>query len=137
MTWARLGSVRRPSGERGGGGGLIGGEIGPPQLSPVSLDAARFDGHNNSELMLRGGGPDCRRSNETLCLVIKGSAAKDRCHAAAGYKSCGRLGAMSPTRSDGEPLDKGFYMFKKGAGEYCLSRGGRGVRRRVAAERLQ
>ena len=36
VTWARLGPSRRPSEERGGGSGSIGGEIGPPSPSHVS-----------------------------------------------------------------------------------------------------
>ena len=40
-----LGSGMRPSGERGGGGGLIEEEIGPSPPSPVSLDTARIYEH--------------------------------------------------------------------------------------------
>ena len=89
----------------------------PPPLSHVSLDTARSDGHKNSEMRQRGGGLGCRRSSEERCSPGRESAASDQDHAAPGHKSCGRLAATAPTRYDGETLDRGFYMSKKGVGE--------------------
>ena len=83
----------------------------------MSLDTARSDGHNNSEMRQRGGGLGCRRSSEERCSPGRGSAATDQDPAAAGHKSCGRLAATAPTRFDGETSDNGFLMSRKEAGE--------------------
>ena len=49
MTWARLGSSRRPSGEHSGGGGPIEEEIGTQPPLQVFLNIARSDGPKNSD----------------------------------------------------------------------------------------
>jgi len=50
VTLSRCGSGWRPSGEHGGGGGAIGGEIVPQPPSRVFFNTARLEGHPISEM---------------------------------------------------------------------------------------
>ncbi len=50
VTLARCGSSKMPSGGHGGGGGAIGGHIGPQPPSHVFFNTARLEGHQISKM---------------------------------------------------------------------------------------
>jgi hypothetical protein len=65
-----LGRDRRLSGERGGGIGFIGEEVGPPPPLPMFLDTSRYDRPHHSETELKdGGGTTVRGSTKRLRLA--------------------------------------------------------------------
>ena len=111
----------------GGGGCLIEGEIGPPPLSPMSLDTARSNGLYNSKVVLRGGELNCRRRCEERCLVYKGSVTTFRGSAATWYMICGRLGTTAPTLPHMELFRKRILHVHEGSGGMLPYKGETGV----------
>jgi hypothetical protein len=116
VTWAWLDPGKRPIEEHSGGGGTIGGEIGPPPPPQVSFDTVRYDGHKNSKRMLENGGGWSTVKGiivETLPFSNR-LATIDGGPTVAGYGSCGRFGTKGIN-----PARRGAIEKKKA----CKSRG--------------
>ena len=97
MTWARLGSGRRPSGEHSGGCGPIEGEIGTRPPPQVFLNTARSNGPQNSKRMGGSGGEGWtdRKTARRSGLKVCGVAAEDRVRCGGPYGSFRRR-CLSP-----------------------------------------
>ena len=129
VTEAWLGAGRRRSGERGGGGGPIGGEIGPLPSPPLSFDTTRFDGRKNSDKILgRGGeGLPAKEVAWRRCLYFGNkSATIYRGPALASLGSCGRLGAKGI-----HPARWGAIEKERSSKSPCTERAGYAVQRRA------
>jgi hypothetical protein len=96
------GSCRRLSGERGGGGGPIGGEIYPPPPSHVSLTPPGVTGYDSERL---------KEMEEEVCCLTSSREALPHGWRIVEYSTRRRIAAYGyytdsapkvPTRADGE-----------------------------------